>query len=66
MRCNMLVGSLKNTGNEIFVKSFPMLFFSTAHRLIGGLSSDEIESRSRSLRYPAYTSLLKKNCAGAD
>lgn len=29
IRCNMLVGSLKNTGNEIFVRSLPMLCLRT-------------------------------------
>jgi hypothetical protein len=35
--CSILVGSLKDTGKLIFVKSFPMLFFKTLHKLVFGL-----------------------------
>ncbi len=39
IRCNMDVGSLKLTGNEILVRSLPMLFLRIAHNETEGRSS---------------------------
>ncbi len=54
MRCSIDVGSLKKTGNEIFVKSLPIEPLRIAHSETGGLLSVVIGSLSLSSLYPSY------------
>src|SRR6266576_5844463 len=49
---SILVGSLKNTGKLILVKSFPILCFKTLHKLVLGLLSALMASSVRRLAYP--------------
>jgi len=65
IRCNILVGSLKNTGKLIFVKSFPILCFNTEHKLVLGRSSLNVNLVLR-FAYPAYGSILIWTGTGMD